>query len=93
MTRVADEYTKLVIGRPNDLSTSPQVFGRLYVGELVIWKSYLEDFEVMHAYRNSGSCSEVIALICDIFYVLSKDTDVIGSDSSFFQGYIWHAVR
>ena len=52
--RVADAHTKLMLGRPNDADGFPQLFGRFYVGEVVIWKTRLEDYEVMHAYKNSG---------------------------------------
>eukprot|EP00795_Rhopilema_esculentum_P002535 gene2535-730_t len=54
VSRVADAYTKLIIGRPNDADAYPQLFGRFYVGELVIWKLKLADYEVMHAFTNSG---------------------------------------
>ena len=60
ISRVADAYSELIIGRPNDADTYSQLFGRFYVGELVIWKLKLADYEVMHAFTNSGYHSHVI---------------------------------
>eukprot|EP00794_Sanderia_malayensis_P020074 gene20074-22044_t len=51
--RTTDLHTQLFLGRPNDLSTSSQVYGRLYIGEFVIWRLQLEDFAVKHAFLNS----------------------------------------
>ena len=64
-----------MIGRPNDADSYSQLYGRFYIGELIIWKHRLLDYEVMHAYKSSGTMQSPSTT--DLFKVPHWSFDVL----------------
>lgn len=54
ITRASDIWTKMTVGKPNNLDVGNlEYYSSVEISDLLIWRTHLTDYEVLHSYKIS----------------------------------------